>query len=127
MRLLLDTSALLRWSEDGTKIGRTAATAIADRQNTIFVSAASAWEIGIKRAIGKLIVAGEVRDWLGTGGFVELPVTVEHGTVAGALPLHHRDPFDRMLVAQAKVESLTLVTHDQTLRRYDIAVLDARA
>ena len=126
MRLLLDTNVLLWAVREPAKLGRSTRAAVADPANTVFVSAASPWEIAIKRATGKLIIEGAVRDWIGQIDFRELPITIEHGTAAGALPFHHRDPFDRMLVAQAQLESLTLVTHDAGLRRYDVAVLDAR-
>jgi PIN domain nuclease of toxin-antitoxin system len=126
MRLLLDTSALLSWVHDEKRLGAKAYAAMADSANAVFVSAASAWEISIKRATGKLEAPGEVRDWIAAASFDELPITVEHASAAGALPLHHRDPFDRMLVAQAQLESLTLVAHDDGLARYDVAILDAR-
>jgi PIN domain nuclease of toxin-antitoxin system len=79
----------------------------------------------IKRATGKLDAPGDVREWIARVPFEELPITVEHGVAAGALPLHHRDPFDRVLVAQAQVEKLTLVAHDHAFDAYDVAILDA--
>lgn len=126
MRLLLDTSTLIFWVHDVKRLGPTTHEALADSRNTVFVSAANAWEIGIKRAIGKLIATGEVHDWIAEARFEELPISVEHATGAGGLPLHHSDPFDRMLVAQAQLESLTLVSQDEEFRRYDVALLDAR-
>ena len=127
MRLLLDTSTLIWAIRDPSKLGDTTRNAIAEPANTVFVSAASAWEVAIKRATGKLDAPGNLRDWIAEAPFEELPITVEHATAAGALPLHHRDPFDRMLVAQAQLENLTLVAHDDEIARYDVSVIDARA
>jgi PIN domain nuclease of toxin-antitoxin system len=87
------------------------------------VSAATVWEIAIKIALGKLEFRGEMAEQLALNNLLSLAVTVPHALVAGALPMHHSDPFDRMLIAQAKLESLTLVTHDVRLRDYDIPVL----
>ena len=127
MRLLLDTSALISWAHDERRLGPNAYAAIADPVNAVFVSAASAWEVAIKRTLRKLDAPGDVAGWIAEAGFDDLPITVEHATAAGALPLHHRDPFDRMLVAQAQLENLTLVAHDDELARYDVPVIDARA
>jgi PIN domain nuclease of toxin-antitoxin system len=133
---LLDTSALIWWAGGDAALGPDAAAAIACEGNTVFVSAVTGWEISIKRVIGKFgAVPGADTDhtresdvawWMEQGLFEELPLSLRHGSVAGALPLHHRDPFDRMLVAQAQVEGLVLLTPDATLRRYDVPVMDAR-
>ena len=124
MRLLLDTHALLWWLADDDRLGRSARDAIADA-DVVVVSAVSAWEIAIKQAVGKLTgprdLAGEIR----ANGFTELPVTSAHALAAGELPPHHSDPFDRMLVAQARLEDLTLVTRDPRLAEYGIAHLRA--
>jgi PIN domain nuclease of toxin-antitoxin system len=124
-RLLLDTSALLWWLDGDRRLGRAAADAVARPGAVVFVSAASAWEIAVKRAIGKLDVPFVVSEAIERNAFFELPITVEHATAAGALPLHHRDPFDRMLVAQAQLEDLTLVTSDPRIEKYDVRVLSA--
>jgi PIN domain nuclease of toxin-antitoxin system len=87
------------------------------------VSAATVWEIAIKIALGKLEFRGEMAEQLAMNSMLALSVTVPHALAAGALPAHHSDPFDRMLIAQAKVESLTLMTHDARLRDYDVPVL----
>jgi PIN domain nuclease of toxin-antitoxin system len=87
------------------------------------VSAATAWEIEIKRALGKLDAPDDLADALAAGGYRPLPVSILHATIAGRLPPHHRDPFDRMLVAQAKLEGLTIVTGDRRIAGYDVPVL----
>ncbi len=89
----------------------------------MFASAASIWEIEIKRAQGKLEVPGTFISLVERSGFESLPISFEHAVGAGRLPPHHRDPFDRMLVAQARLESLTLATSDPAIRRYDVATL----
>jgi PIN domain nuclease of toxin-antitoxin system len=124
VRLLLDTHALLWWLDDDARLDRAAADAIAEAE-FVAVSAASAWEIGIKQSIGKLAGPDDLRAELATNGFAELPVSVTHALAAGALPPHHSDPFDRMLVAQARLEGLTLVTRDDRLADYGIAHLRA--
>jgi PIN domain nuclease of toxin-antitoxin system len=90
------------------------------------VSAASVWEIAIKVAAGRLVAPGDVPAALEASGFVLLDITPRHGVAAGHLPLHHKDPFDRMLAAQAQVEGLTLVTADEAMRAYDVELIDAR-
>jgi len=87
------------------------------------VSAATAWEIAIKIDLGKLEFRGELAEQLAMNNLLPLAVTIPHALAAGALPVHHCDPFDRMLIAQAKIESLTLMTHDARLREYDFPVL----
>ena len=124
MRLLLDTSAFLWWVDDSPRLGPAARALIADDDNEVFVSAASAWEIAIKRAKGKL-TAGDIEAAIETNRFRSLPIEVSHGTMAGALPAHHRDPFDRMLVAQAQKESLSIVSADRAFAQYDVALLPA--
>ena len=124
MRLLLDTHALLWWLDDDARLHESAAEAIAGAE-FVAVSAASAWEIGIKQAIGKLNGPDDLSTELATNGFTELPVTIAHALAAGALPLHHMDPFDRMLVAQSRLEDLTLVTRDSRLADYGIPLLRA--
>lgn len=121
MNLLLDTHALLWWV-DGQSLSDTATSAIADPDNLVFVSAATVWEIGIKVSIGKLRVPAGLADAIAED-FSPLPIGVDHAWAAGALPLHHRDPFDRMLVAQASVDQLTIVTRDRHIPRYDVATL----
>lgn len=94
-----------------------------DPDTALFFSAASIWEMAIKRAKDKLDIPDNLLGTMEQRGFVELPVSARQGLIAGALPPHHRDPFDRMLVAQAQSEGLTLVTHDERIRLYDVPVL----
>jgi PIN domain nuclease of toxin-antitoxin system len=125
MNLLLDTQALLWWLGDDPQLGTAARGAIADGGNTVFVSAASAWEMEIKRALGKLRTPENLADTLANERFIELPVSFAHAAAIRALPDLHRDPFDRMLIAQAKVERLTIVTSDPMFGRYQTPVLSA--
>lgn len=125
MRLLLDTHAFLWWVFADPKLSRPARTAIADdEQNDIFVSAASAWEIATKFRIGKLADAGsvahDVAGAIASEGFGELPISVRHAQSAGDLGGRHKDPFDRMLVAQALMENLTLVSDERAFDAYAI-------
>jgi PIN domain nuclease of toxin-antitoxin system len=89
----------------------------------VFISAASAWEAGIKQALGRLRLPAPFAEGVDASGFQRLPIAFEHAAQAAALPLHHGDPFDRMLVAQARLEGLTLVTHDRLLAPYEVPVL----
>ncbi|MEW6487760.1 MAG: type II toxin-antitoxin system VapC family toxin [Thermodesulfobacteriota bacterium] len=127
-RLLLDTHVLLWWLAGDPRIGPRTLRLIRDGKNAVFVSAASAWEVSIKKAQGKLTTP---REDLGVAiaeeGFVPLPITVPHGERAGGLPPLHRDPFDRMLVAQAQEEVLEVVTIDPAISRYGVPTVDAAA
>jgi len=123
--LLLDTHAFLWWNADDPALGPNARTAIADSGNIVFVSAATAWEIATKRESGKLDAPGDIVDWIRQGGFTELAIELEHAVLSAELPKHHRDPFDRLLVAQAAIEELTLVTADAEIVKYSIETLDA--
>lgn len=122
MNLLLDTHVFLWWMW-GEDISSEAAAAISDPETIALVSAASVWEIAIKRALGKLEVPDSIEAELEGHGFRALTITAEHAERAGGLPLHHRDPFDRMLVAQAQMEGLTLVTRDPAFAAYDVRTL----
>jgi PIN domain nuclease of toxin-antitoxin system len=124
MRLLLDTRVLLWWLADDRALSKQARALIANEPE-VFVSAASAWEIAIKRALGKLEAPEDLLPALEAGGIRRLPIDFEHAAVAGALPRHHDDPFDRMLVAQAQREGLTLLTSDIRISRYAVTVLPA--
>jgi PIN domain nuclease of toxin-antitoxin system len=125
VELLLDTHALLSWLADDPQLSADARTAIADPDSVVAVSAASAWEIAIKSAAGKLRAPAELEQQLRRERFVPLPIRLPHALRACALPPHHADPFDRMLVAQAELEGLTLVTRDSALSRYGVATLAA--
>ena len=108
MRLLLDTHALLWAIGDPERLRDAARSALWDAGNEVLVSVASIWEIGIKRALGKLTTPDDLGPHLEAADFDPLPISLEHARVAGSLPMHHRDPFDRMLIAQAQLESLTI-------------------
>ncbi len=123
MRLLLDSHVLLWWDSDPGKLSQDQLLAIGDPENEVFVSAASAWELGIKQATGKLVLKESIRALVLRFGFSELPMTMQHGEAAASLPMLHRDPFDRMLVAQAVVEEMVLVTADQRLTGYSVKML----
>jgi PIN domain nuclease of toxin-antitoxin system len=102
-----------------------ARTAIEDSRNEVLVSAVSAWEATIKATAGRLSLPGDLADGLEESRFAVLDVTIAHGLAAGALPRHHGDPFDRMLIAQAQLEGLTIVTSDAHFAAYDVALLPA--
>lgn len=123
MRLLLDTNALIWWLEGSRRLSRPALDAIDDVANDVYVSAASAWEIATKARLGKLRFKGDLTARLERYDVRQLAITVEHGWAAGALPWIHRDPFDRILVAQAQAEELVLVSADAVFTQYGVAVL----
>jgi PIN domain nuclease of toxin-antitoxin system len=131
MNLLLDTQALLWWKEGSKRLGSRARRAIESGATTVRVSAVSAWEIAIKSRSGRLKLSEPLAAWmperLEREGFLMLSVTVAHAVAVGSLPGHHHDPFDRLLIAQARAEDLTLVTADMVLDDYEVTVLDARA
>jgi PIN domain nuclease of toxin-antitoxin system len=120
----LDTHVLLWWARDDPRLGSVARDAIRTAPDAC-VSIVTAWEIAIKRAIGKLQMLPVTDAFLDAQGFTLVPVTLEHAAVSSYLPLHHGDPFDRMLVAQAYHEKLTLVTHDARSFAYPIPILRA--
>ncbi len=120
MKLLLDTHILLWWLEDSPSLSKKIAQIIADRKNLVFVSAATAWEISIKQALGKIEAPDDLEAALLANGILALPIAISHALLAGQLPPHHNDPFDRLLVAQAKIEELVLVTRDQKQILYDV-------
>ena len=125
MRLLLDTHVLLWWLAHDPTLGDEARAAITGGDAYVAVSAASAWEIAIKQRLGKLRAPGDLAAQLARHRFVPLAVTVPHALRAGALPPLHDDPFDRMLVAQAELEGLTVVTRDAAIGRYGVPTLAA--
>ena len=121
MRILLDTHFLLWWLGDDPDLGERGRELIATPENLIFYSAASIWEIRIKHALGKLELPDEFAEALGRQAFEPLAVTVDHAHAIRDLPPLHRDPFDRLLVAQARCERLTILTRDDVISRYDVA------
>lgn len=124
-RLLLDTHALVWWLSDVSRLSQAARAAIAEPRNDIFVSAISGWEIAVKRAKGRMTAPDHLSEMIEERGFNHLPLTFHHAEQAGNLPMHHRDPFDRLLVAQAQAEGLVLVTRDARIPRYGIRTLTA--
>ena len=124
MNLLLDTHVFLWWDQGGAALSAPARTAIARPENSIFVSAASVWEIAIKRRLGKLRFAGSAAGAIGLNGFHGLPVGPDDAERAGDLVWDHGDPFDRLLVAQAIRQDMILVTADRVIRGFgDVAQL----
>ncbi|WP_024761456.1 type II toxin-antitoxin system VapC family toxin [Streptomyces exfoliatus] len=120
MRLLLDTHVVLRWLNgdlpDETRD-------LLAKERWVFMSAVTPWELSVKQATGKLDAPTDVAERARDTQFLALPINAEHGVRAGALPPHHRDPFDRILIAQAQTEGLTLVTRDKHIPLYDVPVL----
>jgi PIN domain nuclease of toxin-antitoxin system len=124
MRLLLDTHAFLWWLAGDEQLPLTARAAMADETNDIFISAASAWEITTKHRLGKLpgvaAIVGDIEAVVADQGFVPLPINLRHGQLGGDLPGPHRDPFDRMLIAQALADSLILVSNEAAFDAYGV-------
>lgn len=126
MRILLDTHILLWWLENSSSLTEEARKRISDAENTIFVSAVSLWEIWLKQSLGKLRLPSDFAERLSAESFESLPLTGDQARRVASLPWHHRDPFDRMLIAQAQVEKLALLTSDEALTAYGDAVQCAR-
>ena len=121
MRLLLDTHILLWWLADDRKLTRAARAIIANPDNEVLVSSASLWEIAIKAALRRIEVElDDLEPAIARNGFRPLPIGFRHALTAGRLPALHRDPFDRMLVAQASVEELRVISHDRVFERYNL-------
>ena len=125
MRLLLDTHAVLWALAEPRELNRSARMALENGRNEVFVSVVSGWEIAIKRALGKLEAPDDLEAGIRRQGFAPLLITFHHAELAGALPPHHNDPFDRMLVAQAQAEGLILVTRDARMSPYGIRTMTA--
>jgi PIN domain nuclease of toxin-antitoxin system len=123
-RLLLDTGVLIWWEQNDPHLGGNARAAI-QNADSVYVSAASAWEITIKSALGKLRTTRRPHQAIADGGFDELPITVEHAEAVGRLANHHSDPFDRLIIAAARVEELTIVTAYGQFASYDVPVINA--
>ena len=127
MNLLLDSHVFLWWLADSPKLSARHREAISDAGSAIFVSAATIWELALKISIGRLRLddsgAGRLDEYIAPCGFVELPVRATHAAAAARLPAHHSDPFDRVLIAQAQIEGLTLVTVDRAFSRYDVPLM----
>ena len=127
MNLLLDTHVALWALSDPGRLGSDIQQLLIDPVNAAYVSAASVWEVEIKRALGKLIAPDDFAVECLERGFDELPIRFDHAARAGALPLLHTDPFDRMLVAQALEEDLTVVSVDRAFGAYGVRMLEAGA
>ncbi|AJF05861.1 type II toxin-antitoxin system VapC family toxin [Geoalkalibacter subterraneus] len=125
-RFLLDTHALLWWLGDLPQLGPRCREVISDRRNQVFISAATTWEISIKMSLGKLEAPQDMDSVVEDEGFSKLPISLYHGQLAGHLPTLHRDPFDRMLIAQAQAEGLILVTADENIPRYNVRTRNPR-
>jgi len=124
-RFLLDTHTLLWWLNDSPQLGPRCRQMISNDRNQVFVSAATTWEISIKMAIGKLRAPEDMDSVVEDEGFSKLPISLYHGQLAGSLPAHHRDPFDRMLIAQAQAEGLILITADENISLYNLLLKSA--
>ncbi|HPH64170.1 MAG TPA: type II toxin-antitoxin system VapC family toxin [Kofleriaceae bacterium] len=118
---LLDTHIFLWWRAADRRLSKNMRMFIA-RADRVYVSAATGWECSIKAQLGKLTIPQTVAEGIAASGFVELPISIAHAERAGKLPMHHRDPFDRMLVAQAELEGLPLVSVDRKLANYGVVV-----
>lgn len=124
MRLLVDSHVALWWLEAHSSLGPACRSSI-EHASQVFFSAVTPWELGMGKALGKVFFPDGLTDRLEAEGFEALPISARHAEHAAALPPHHRDPFDRMLVAQAQLESLALVTADHSLRPYGLSLIEA--
>lgn len=125
MKLLLDSHVVLWSLQSPERLPADIVAMITNPMNSVDVSVASLWELAIKQSIGKLTVDGDLREHLSLQSFSELPVLGEHAIAVRELPIHHRDPFDRLLIAQARCEGLTIVTNDRVFAAYDVPTLPA--
>jgi PIN domain nuclease of toxin-antitoxin system len=121
-RFLLDTHVLLWWLDDSPKLGPRCKELIGDQRNEVFVSAATTWEISIKKALGKLEAPEDIDSIVEDEGFSKLPISLYHCQLAGSLPVLHRDPFDRMLIAQAQSDGLILMTSAENIGLYKLRI-----
>ena len=121
----MDSHVALWWLDDSTDLGPQCRRLI-ERADEAYFSAVTPWELGIERALGRITIPDGFVAALQSGGFLPLAISAEHAEHAPALPPHHRDPFDRMLVAQAQLEALALVTADEAMGAYDVELVDAR-
>jgi PIN domain nuclease of toxin-antitoxin system len=123
MRVLIDTHILLWWLADDSALPRRAHDVIANPETVVEVSAATVWEIAIEKALGRLVAPDDLLDALSANTFNTLAISADHALAAGSLPPHHHDPFDRMLIAQARTDGLTLVSVDRRFSDYDVDLL----
>ena len=123
MQLLLDTHALIWWLSNDSTISSKAKKAIANPDNIVFVSAASAWEIAIKKSLGKLQAPDDLNVQIEEKRFTPLAISINHALMIEKLPLHHQDPFDRILIAQAISENLIIITRDRKFKAYEVKTI----
>jgi PIN domain nuclease of toxin-antitoxin system len=123
VKLLLDTHAALWWLSDDERFGERAADLLSDAANQVLLSAVVVWEVALKRSLGKLDAPGDFAGTLLGAGAWALPIGIDHAEAVGELAWHHRDPFDRLLVAQASVEQAVVVTNDDALRPYGVPLV----
>jgi len=127
VRILLDTHTFLWWTNDSPRLSESARETIADPGNELFLSAASGWEIAIKVPLGKLRVADDlgrfIAEQLSLNQIATLPITMRHALQVHSLPLYHRDPFDRMIIAQSQLEKMPVLTTDGIFARYDVKTI----
>jgi PIN domain nuclease of toxin-antitoxin system len=124
MNIFLDTHVLLWWLDDNPLLSKKVRSSIANSENLVILSSVVIWEIRIKQALGKLVITPNFYDVLKNEGFEMLSITPDHAYAVGELPMHHRDPFDRMIIAQARLEGLTIATYDAIFEKYGVSVLD---
>ena len=125
MNILLDTHVLLWWLDNPKVLSPSARESISNAENGVYVSLATVWEIVIKKSLGKLSIPNDLPDAISTNGFALLPLTLSHILAVESLPLHHRDPFDRVLIAQALNENLTIATRDADIMKYSVPHIPA--
>jgi PIN domain nuclease of toxin-antitoxin system len=125
VKLLLDSHVLLWWLDGAERLSRESEAAIRRGASDVAVSVVSLWELSIKQSLGKLRVDGDLLEHMAQQTFTELPVLGVHAVAVRDLPLHHRDPFDRLLIAQARCERFTLVTSDRAMTAYDVPIMPA--
>ncbi len=125
MNLLLDTHAFIWALENNPTLSTPARNAIIEGKNLVFISSATVWEMSIKQAQGKLEIPNNLQEEIDLHRFTQLSINFQHADLAGKLPNIHKDPFDRMLIAQAKIEKLTLVTRDKLIAQYDVNIIEA--
>lgn len=125
MKLLLDSHVLVWAAIDDPRLRQPVRTIIADPDATVFISIASVWELYVKAKSGRMNLQKDLRQIIAEHGYDLLPVTIDHAEISASLPPRHKDPFDRMLVAQALAENLTLVTNDRHIRQYNVNILAA--
>jgi len=129
MRILVDTHAWIWWLIEPQRLSRDAVTLLADRGTAVYLSTASVWEVIIKHAVGKLALPAApevlVPQAMADDGMIELPIAHRHALQVTHLPIHHRDPFDRVIIAQAQVEGMPILTADRRFAAYDVALIQA--